>query len=74
MVKLAKSGMPGDSPNFLASKVNGYNDGFKKLGKQGIRGMYKGNLTGVLSMTLNINIKNQLYSFIKDPHFQSTYS
>jgi hypothetical protein len=33
--------------------ANGYKEAFNKLGKEGIRGLYKGNLTGILLAASN---------------------
>jgi hypothetical protein len=42
------NGLFGDNKIYEAVTINGYKDAFNKLGKEGIRGLYKGNLTGIM--------------------------
>lgn len=42
------NGLFGDNKIYEAVTIKGYKDAFNKLGKEGIRGLYKGNLTGIM--------------------------
>ena len=41
--------------------VKNYREGFSKLGKEGIRGIYKGNLTGMILAASNAWLREKLY-------------
>jgi hypothetical protein len=47
------NGLFGDNKIYEAVNVNGYKEALNKLGKEGIRGLYKGNLTGILLAASN---------------------
>jgi hypothetical protein len=38
-----------------------YREGFNRLGKEGIRGIYKGNVTGILLATSNAWLREKMY-------------
>lgn len=42
-------------------EFQGYGDVIKQLGKEGFRGMYKGNLTGILHLGMNGKLRSELY-------------
>jgi hypothetical protein len=52
------NGIFGDNKFYEPPRVAGYSDAFKKLAKEGLRGFYKGNLTGVFLASGNAWIKN----------------
>ena len=64
MLKLIEQGALGDNIIYKATRINNYNDAFKKLGKQGVRGFYKGVFTGLLLGSLNSKIKAESYQFV----------
>lgn len=53
--------MFGDNRIYEATSVKNYRDGFNKLGKEGIRGIYKGNLTGILLAASNAWLREKMY-------------
>jgi hypothetical protein len=55
------NGIFGDNKIYEPPKVYNYREAFKKLGKEGLRGLYKGNLTGVLLASGNAFMKGELY-------------
>ena len=56
------NGVFGDNKIYVPPTVDGYKEVFKKLGREGLRGLYKGNLTGVIMAASNSMIRGQLYS------------
>lgn len=52
------NGIFGDNKIYEPPKLSGYQGVFRKLGKEGLRGLYKGNLTGVLMASSNAWIKS----------------
>jgi hypothetical protein len=56
------NGVFGDNKIYVPPTVDGYKEAFKKLGREGLRGLYKGNLTGVIMAASNSMIRGQLYS------------
>lgn len=52
------NGVFGDNKIYEPPKVAGYSDAFKRLGREGIKGFYKGNLTGVFLASGNAWIKS----------------
>lgn len=55
------NGVFGDNRIYEAPSVKNYRDGFSRLGKEGIRGIYKGNLTGILLAASNAWLREKMY-------------
>jgi hypothetical protein len=58
---LVKLGIYGDNKIYQPAKISTYHDCFTQLGKEGIRGFYKGNLTGLLLTVSNTKLRSWLY-------------
>lgn len=43
--------------------MQNYRDAFNKLGREGVRGLYKGNLTGIMLAASNAWVRERLYSY-----------
>ena len=56
-----KMGIFGDNKVFRAAEYRGYADCLRQLGKEGLKGLYKGALTGVILSVLNTNLRTVLY-------------
>ena len=56
-----KNGIFGDNKIYEPPKLDGYREVFKKMGREGVRGLYKGNLTGVVLASSNAGMKSELY-------------
>lgn len=54
-------GIYGDNKIFKAPQIAGYHDCFTRLGKEGLKGMYKGNFTAILLTLANTNLRSILY-------------
>lgn len=57
------NGIFGDNRIYQAANVQNYRDAFNKLGREGVRGLYKGNLTGILLAPSNVWVRERLYSY-----------
>ena len=74
------NGIFGDNKIYEPPKVHGYREVFKKLGREGLRGLYKGNLTGVVLASSNAFIKSELYKnvgsvgILKENYFSNLFS
>jgi hypothetical protein len=53
--------MFGDNRIYEVMSVKNYREGLSKLGKEGIRGFYKGNLTAILLASSNAWLRGKLY-------------
>ena len=58
----AKNGIYGDNKIYKATQITGYNDCFTRLGKEGIKGMYKGNLSALILTLTNTKLRTELYN------------
>lgn len=56
------NGLFGDNRIYSAPSLGGYRDALGRLGKEGLRGIYKGNLTGLLLASSNAWLRGHLYS------------
>jgi hypothetical protein len=54
--------------------LSGYQEVFRKLGKEGFKGLYKGNLTGVIMASSNAWVKNYLYKTLGETGYLSENS
>ena len=59
--KYIKLGVFGDNKIYKPKQFHGYKDGFTQLGREGLKGLYKGNLTGLIMATANTQIRTNLY-------------
>ena len=59
--RLLNSGVYGDNKIFRAPEIMGYHECFTRLGKEGIRGMYKGNLTAIFLTLSNTKLRSIFY-------------
>jgi len=55
------NGLFGDNRIYEPPTLNGYKDTLNKLGREGIRGLYKGNFTGILLASSNAWLRGNLY-------------
>lgn len=55
--KLVKTGVLGDNKIYKPFEFKGYNDCLAQLGKEGVRGFYKGNLTGIILGLINARLR-----------------
>ena len=55
----------GDNIIYKPPKITNYHDGLELLGREGIRGLFKGNFTGILMNSANIQLRTFLYQFIE---------
>lgn len=62
--KLVKTGIYGDNRIFRAQRIKGYNDCLSSMGKEGIRGIYKGNFIGALLSMSNAKLRTESYNFV----------
>ena len=60
--KHIKNGLFGDQKPYKAFEFKNYFDALKQIGKEGIKGIYKGNLTGIIYMGLNSKLRTELYA------------
>jgi hypothetical protein len=58
---LVKEGFLGDNKIFKAFQFRGYTDCLTQMGKEGFRGLYKGNLTAIILGLFNTKIRTNLY-------------
>lgn len=56
------NGIFGDNRIYEPPTVDGYKQALKRLGREGLRGLYKGNLTGVVMASTNTWVRSQLYN------------
>jgi hypothetical protein len=59
--KFVRLGVMGDNTIYKAFQFKGYQDCLAQMGKEGIRGLYKGNLLGILLGMANAMIRTSLY-------------
>lgn len=57
IAKHIRNGIFGDKKPYKAFEFKNYIDAFKQMGKQGVKGLYKGNLTGIVFFALNSKIR-----------------
>lgn len=55
--KFVRSGIFGDNKIYKPFQFKGYHDCLLQLGKEGLKGFYKGNLTGIILGLLNAKIR-----------------
>ena len=60
--RVLNCGAYGDNKIFKAPEIISYHDCFTRLGKEGLRGMYKGNLTAILLTLSNTKLRSIFYS------------
>jgi hypothetical protein len=58
-----RNGIFGDNKIYQPPAYKGYSDVFSQLGREGIRGMYKGNLTGIIAASSNTYVRGYLYQW-----------
>ena len=61
--RLVKTGIYGDNKIFRAQEIKGYNHCLEVLGKEGIRGIYKGNFVGALLSLSNTKLRTESYNY-----------
>jgi hypothetical protein len=59
--QLVREGFMGDNKIYQPFQFKGYHDCLTQMGKEGFRGLYKGNLTGIVLGLINNKIRMELY-------------
>lgn len=62
IAKHIKNGIFGDKKPYKAFEFKNYIDALKQMGKEGVRGFYKGNLTNIIYLGLNSKLRTELYA------------
>jgi hypothetical protein len=66
IAKHIKNGIFGDKKPYKAFELKNYFDTLQQMGKEGVRGFYKGNLTSIIYLALNSKLRTELYSKATD--------
>lgn len=66
IAKHIKNGIFGDKKPYKAFEFKNYVDTLQQMGKEGLRGFYKGNLTTIIYLALNSKLRTELYSRASD--------
>ena len=61
--KLVKTGIFGDNKIFKAQEIKGYNHCLEAMGREGLRGIYKGNFVGALLSLSNTKLRTESYNY-----------
>lgn len=62
--KLVKTGIYGDNKIFRAQEIKGYHHVLSVLGREGLRGLYKGNLIGAILSISNGKLRTESYQYV----------
>lgn len=66
IAKHIKNGIFGDKKPYKAFEFKNYIDALQQMGKEGVRGFYKGNLTTIIYLALNSKLRTELYARASD--------